>query len=135
VYYGDLESKGYDRYNEIFTKSKDSFRSDYFEYVRDKGINQLFRNQLIAERIIQNPNLNYDFVKTGLFCFQGDKDAIDSGNKIKSMLNNPDSFQIITYRNFIESVQRLDLDWEKREWTMKLWTRYCALELSEKLIK
>lgn len=133
VYYGDIESKGYERYNEIFSKSKKSFRNDYFEYVRDKDINQLFRNQLIAERIIQNPNLNYKFVKTGLFCFHGDKDAIDSGNKIKSMLSEPESFQLITYRSFIESVQRLDLDWEKREWSMKLWTRYCALELSEKL--
>lgn len=134
IYYGDRESKGYERYSEIFKKSKDSFKNDYFDYVRDKNINQLFRNQLIAERIIQNPNLDYEFVKTGLFCFHGDKDAIESGNKIKSMLNEPENFQLITYKSFIESVQRLDLDWEKREWTMKLWVRYCALELSEKLI-
>ena len=134
VYYGDVGSKGYERYSEIFRRSKSSFKNDYFDYVKDKDINQLFRNQLIAERIIKNLNLDYKFVKTGLFCFHGDKDAIESGNKIKSMLNEPENFQLITYKSFIESVQRLDLDWEKREWTMKLWTRYCALELSEKLI-
>lgn len=133
VYYGDINSKGHDRYTEIFEKSKTSFSNDYYEYVRDKDINQLFRNQLIAERILQNPSLDYEFVKTGLFCFHGDKDAIDAGMKINSMLTDSNRFQVITYRNFIETVQRLDLDWQKREWTMKLWTRYCATELSEKI--
>jgi hypothetical protein len=131
VFYGDIGSKGHDRYLEIFEGSRESFSNDYYEYVRDKEINQLFRNQLIAERVIQNPKLKYDFVKTGLFCFEGDKAAIKSGYKLKSMLTDSEGFQVITYHDFIEAVQKLDLDWKRREWSMLLWTRYCALSLSD----
>ena len=49
------------------------------------------------------------------------------------MLTHPDSFTIITYSNFIETVQRLDLDRSLREWTMLLWARYCATVLSDPL--
>ncbi len=130
IFYGDLGSKGHKRYSEIFENSRNSFSKDYYEYVRDKDINQLFRNQLIAERIVQNPKLEYDFVKTGLFCFEGDKDAIAAGLKLKSMLTDTESFQVITYSDFIGVVQKLDINWEKREWTMMLWARYCAIRLS-----
>jgi hypothetical protein len=135
IFYGDLKSRNHERYSEIFEKSRSSFSKEYYEYVRDKTINQLFRNQLIAERIVQNPNLEYDFVKTGLFCFEGDEDALASGLKLKSMLPNPNSFQVITYSDFIVAVQKLDIDWMKREWTMKLWVRYCAMELSKEIYK
>ncbi len=47
------------------------------------------------------------------------------------MLNVPETFSTITYKDFLENVQRLDLDWEKREWTMLLWARYCGTILSE----
>jgi len=131
IFYGDIGSKGHKRYSEIFEDSRNSFSREYYEYVRAKEINQLFRNQLIAGRIVQNPKLEYNFVKTGLFCFEGDKDAIASGLKLKSMLTDSESFQVITYMDFIRAVQKLDIGWKKREWSMMLWARYCALGLSD----
>ena len=72
-----------------------------------KKFNQLFRNQLIAEALIQHKE--FDFVITGLFCHHDDKDAIDSGNEFKNMLNKSDhDFMIVTFRDFIETVQKLD---------------------------
>jgi hypothetical protein len=49
------------------------------------------------------------------------------------MLIDPKSFKIITYGNFIEKIQRLDLTWHQGEWTMLLWVRYCATVLSAPL--
>ena len=54
-------------------------------------------------------------------------------------------FKVITYRDLIESMQRLDLSWQRcelstqqldliwkrRELSMLLWARYCATILSE----
>ncbi|MEF8846608.1 MAG: hypothetical protein V5A59_14135 [Bacteroidales bacterium] len=116
-------------YREIFKKSR-SFAARYEELKVNK-YNQLFRNQLIADALIQNKK--YDFVKTGLFCYQQDESAIKTAKELQNMLSNPDSFTIITYSDFIVAVQRLDLDWQKREWTMLLWARYCATDLSKAL--
>jgi len=114
-------------YKEIFEKSH-SFVSNYDRFKASR-YNQLFRNQLIAEGLIQNKN--YDFVRTGLFCYEQDNSAIETGHELQQMLSKPESFKIITYQNFIENVQQLDLDWQKREWTMLLWARYCGTVLSE----
>ncbi len=84
---------------------------------------------MIAESLLQNGQ--FDIVKTGLFCYQEDTGAINTANEFKQMLNVPETFSTITYKDFLENVQRLDLDWEKREWTMLLWARYCGTILSE----
>ena len=69
---------------------------------------------------------------TGLFCEPGDEGAIATGQAFKSMLRDGDSsFHVVTYAQFIEAVQRLELTWEQREWSMMLWARYCALGLSD----
>jgi len=114
-------------YKEIFDKSC-SFSASYHDLKASK-YNQLFRNQLLAEALIQNNK--YDFVRTGLFCYQLDNNAITTAQELKKMLIDPDSFNIITYSNFIENIQRLDLNWGQREWTMLLWARYCATVLSD----
>ncbi|MBP8878326.1 MAG: hypothetical protein KBG86_09790, partial [Flavobacteriales bacterium] len=128
-YTDTFSSTEYDKpaYKEIFEKSR-SFSANY-ESLKASRYNQLFRNQLIAEGLIQNNK--YDFVRTGLFCYEQDSSAIETGQELQQMLSKPDSFQIITYRNFIENVQQLSLDWQKREWTMLLWARYCGTVLSE----
>lgn len=128
-YTDTFSSAEYDKpaYKDIFDKSC-SFVTNYDDLKASK-YNQLFRNQLIAEGLIQNSK--YDFVQTGLFCYEQDSSAIETGQELQQMLTNPDSFKIITYRNFIENIQQLDLDWQKREWTMLLWARYCATSLSE----
>ena len=128
VYYGDVGNKNYETYFEIYNKSKDKFVNDYFEYVQNKDFNQLFRNQLIGETLLQNRK--YDFVRTGLFYYQNDVNADTIANKFKKMFTNPESFQLITYSDFISNLQRLDLSWEQREWTMLLWARYCGIKLS-----
>jgi hypothetical protein len=128
-YTDTFSSTEYDKpeYREIYKKSR-SFAASYDDLKASK-YNQLFRNQLIAESLLQNNK--YDFVKTGLFCYQQDKNAIKTASELKKMLIDSSSFIIITYGDFIESVQRLNLNWEKREWTMLLWARYCGTILSD----
>jgi hypothetical protein len=118
-------------YEKIFEKSN-SFATNY-KILKASKYNQLFRNQLIAEALIQNKK--YDFVRTGLFCYQGDNTAILTAHEFQKMLTNPENFSIITYRNFIEKIQQLDLSWDQREWTMLLWVRYCATILSDSIQK
>ncbi len=128
-YTDTFSSIEYDKpaYKEIFDKSS-SFSASY-ESLKSSKYNQLFRNQLIAESLIQNDE--YNFVRTGLFCYEYDNTSIETGLELQKILNNPDSFEIITYRSFIERVQQLNLDWQKREWTMMLWARYCGTILSD----
>ncbi len=118
-------------YRELHQKST-SFSADY-DTLKSSKYNQLFRNQLISEGLTQNGK--YNFVKTGLFCYEQDNSAIETGQELKEMLTNPDSFKILTYRNFIENVQQLNLDWTRREWSMLLWARYCATILSEQVFQ
>jgi hypothetical protein len=128
-YSDTFSSTEYDKstYKEIFDKSH-SFSASYLNLKLSK-YNQLFRNQLLAEALIQNNK--YDFVRTGLFCYQLDNSAITTAQELQKMLIYPDSFKIITYSNFIENIQRLVLEWDQREWTMLLWARYCATVLSD----
>ncbi|GGY69079.1 PGN_0703 family putative restriction endonuclease [Pseudoduganella albidiflava] len=92
--------------------------------------NQLFRNQLIAEHQVREKK-KYAFRMTGLFCEPGDDSAIATGKAFRAMLRDGDSsFHVVTYTAFIEALQRLELTWEQREWSMMLWARYCALGLS-----
>ena len=128
IFYGDVGNKNHDTYLEIYNKSKDSFTKPYFEFVQSKDFNQLFRNQLISEALLQDNK--YDFVRTGLFCYQDDSSATATAKAFKTMLSNPDNFQLITYSDFISKVQQLELTWQQREWTMLLWARYCGTTLS-----
>lgn len=121
-----------DEYLQIYERSG-AFAKEYDIFI-SKRFNQLFRNQLIAEALIQNKK--YDFVFTGLFCHQDDTSALETGSKFQSMLTNGNEiFQIITYQNFIENMQQLNLDWNKRELSMLLWARYCATRLSSETYK
>ncbi len=128
-YTDSFSSKEYDKpaYREIFQKSN-VFEKEYDTY-RASSYNQLFRNQLIAEALLQNSR--YDFVITGLFCHRDDK-AVETGVEFQSMLDGRDEvFKVITYQDFIEAIQKSDVSWEKRELSMLLWARYCATELSQ----
>jgi len=128
IFYGDKGNKNYDAYFDIYNKSIRSFAKPYYDFVRSKDFNQLFRNQLIGEALLQNDK--FDFVRTGLFCYHDDNSGTATGKAFKTMLSNPDNFKVITYMEFITNIQRLDLDWDKREWSMLLWARYCGTSLS-----
>lgn len=117
----------------FFNAAKQKYTLAYEEYVNNKDYNQLFRNQLIAEALLQNKK--YDQVYTGLFCYEEDHKAIDAGNGLRNSLKDKSSFTVMTYRDFIYTVQQLDLSWEQREWTMLLWGRYCGLGLIAEVIK
>ena len=102
----------------------------YENYIKPK-YNQLFRNQLIAEALILDETANFDFVKTGLFCHQEDGSAISTAEEFQAMLRNgEDKFKVITFDQFIEAMQKGNLNWAQRELSMKLWARYCGLDLS-----
>ena len=119
-------------YKELFSKSV-SFIGDFDELKKSKT-NQLFRNQLIAEGLLQNKK--YSFVYTGLFCFQDDSSAIETAKEFQNLLNKENSnFMIVSYSDFIRNVQMLNIEWKHREWTMLLWARYCATILSNETVK
>lgn len=133
-YTDSFSPKKYDKpiYRQIFKKSH-SFKNEYEEYI-DSQFNQLFRNQLIAESLLLDSK--YNFVNTGLFCHHDDLSATKIAQEFQSMLNvGKKKFKIITYRDFIEIMQKLDLTWEQRELSMLLWARYCGLKLSEQVSK
>ncbi|WP_372800874.1 hypothetical protein [Lutibacter sp.] len=132
VFYGDIGNKNFETFTEVFNLNKKAFKSDYFDFVRSKKYNQLFRNQLMAEAMLNNKD--FEIIKTGLFCFERDNDAISSGKEFQSMLTlKNEIFTVITYADFITKTQQLQLSWEQREWTMLLWARYCGLQLSEEI--
>lgn len=128
-YTDSFSSKEYDKseYQSIFEQSN-VFVEKYEDYKASK-FNQLFRNQLIAEALKQNNE--YEFVVTGLFCHKDDK-AIETGDEFQEMLSGKDElFKVITYQDFIGAIQRLDINWDKRELSMMLWARYCGTLLSD----
>jgi len=131
-YTDSFSSTEYDKevYRHIFSQSKEKlFSAEYHEFKLAR-FNQLFRNQLMAEALVQN--CQYNFVYTGLFCHQDDKSALQTGTEFQQMLNNGDTiFKIITYQEFIEKTQQLEISWEQRELSMMLWARYCGIQLSE----
>ena len=133
-YTDTFSQREYDKpeYRQIFEKSKEMVFSGEYEDFTAARFNQLFRNQLIAEALVQNND--YDFVHTGLFCHQDDKSALQTGAEFQRMLKSGDKvFQMITYQDFIEKMQQLEISWERRELSMLLWARYCGTLLSEQI--
>ena len=105
-----------------FSASYDSLKAARF--------NQLFRNQLMAEAAVLNGD--YDFTHTGLFCHPEDDGALAVGEEFRTMLNDGISkFRVITYGDFIETIQRTELSWQRREMIMMLWARYLGARLSQ----
>jgi hypothetical protein len=128
-YYGSKGSKHYEEYSAIFNQASDHFKDPYDKFVNSTKFNQLFRNELIAQAALQHDE--YDFVRTGLFCHEGDT-AVKIGKDFQEMLHHgEDTFIIITYQELIKIWQQLDISWEKRELSMLLWARYCGEPLSE----
>lgn len=132
VNYGDIGNKNHDAYVKIYNSAKDRFLADYDVFVKDKRFNQLFRNELIGRSLLVNGN--YDFAITGLFCHHDDSNAIECGREFQRLIaRGEESFKVITYKDYLGKLQRLDINWELREWTMLLWARYCGLILSEEV--
>lgn len=124
--------KEYDKpeYRRIFDLSK-AFNAEY-SVLTKSSYNQLFRNQLIAESA--KLNKMYDVVYGGLFYFQEDTNAKTKGEAFQKMLvDGNERFKLISYQAFLENLQKLDIPWEVREWSMLLWARYCGNKLSNKL--
>jgi hypothetical protein len=132
-YTDSFSSTEYDKeaYRQIYSQGKDmAFIEPYEKYITSK-FNQLFRNQLIGEALVQKEK--YDFVLTGLFCHHDDKDAQKTATEFQGVLKDGESkFRVITYQDYLKNVQQLDIDWEQRELSMLLWARYCGVKLSEK---
>ena len=135
VNYGDKSEidvdKNYDDYFKLYLENRDRFPDDYFSYVRNKDYNQLFRNELLAVQF----KPKYDFIVTGLFCHHEEKDTINSGELFQKKIGNRiNDFVLMTYSDYFEKMQKLNLSWEQRELTMLLWARYCGLKLSDQAI-
>ncbi len=127
IYYGDTGDKNYENYYRIYQENRYRFPDDYFSYVRNSGYNQLFRNELLAMQINPKP----DFVITGLLCHHDDKKTIEAGIQFQKKIgNSSNDFILMTYADYFERIQKLELTWEQRELVMMLWARYCGLNLS-----
>jgi len=134
VNYGDKseveEDRNYINYLKLYLENRGRFPDDYFKYVRSKEYNQLFRNELLAVQL----KSDYEFVVTGLFCHHDDKETIKSGNEFQKKIGNGiNDFNVLTYANYFERIQKLNLSWEHRELIMLLWARYCGLDLSKNI--
>jgi len=127
-----FSSKEYrnENYEKLYSESG-AFNASYDELTNTK-YNQLFRNQLIVESALLNQS--YEIAYSGLFCYEGDSNALSKGIAFQSMLKNgKERFHIISFNSLLTTLQQLNLDWETREWTMLLWARYCATQLSNQL--
>lgn len=124
--YGDEDDKRYDDYFPIFSANRKRLPDDYLSYVRDKRFNQLFRNELLALQL-----KGFDFILTGLFCHHEDEEAINAAKEFQKKIGNRvDDFVIVTYADYFERMQKLNLTWKQRELVMMLWARYCGTRLS-----
>jgi len=117
-------------YQKLHARYAHAFSRSYEEY-QVKRYNELFRNQLIAEWLIEHKRI--DHAITGVFCHHEDNRTLAAASAFQSeMLKDGEKkFRIITYENFFDAIQKMDLTWERREWVMLLWARYCGLRLSE----
>jgi hypothetical protein len=123
---GNDEDKNYKDYHPIYYVNRNRFPDDYLTYVRNPHYNQLFRNELLA---VQS---KYDFVVTGLFCHHYDKETVNAGTEFQKKIGNgKNDFILVTYADYFERIQRLELTWKQREFIMLLWARYCGLQLSD----
>lgn len=131
IFYGDETDKNYDNYYKLYNANRHRFIDDYFSYVRNPHHNQLFRNELLGVQL----KPEFEFVVTGLFCHHDDTKIIDAGKQFSKMIGNGvDDFLVLTYADYFENIQKLNLSWQVRELVMMLWARYCGLELSKNLI-
>lgn len=113
-----------DRYREIYAASK-AFKFEY-EALKASRFNQLFRNQLIAESIVQAGL--YSFVKTALLCAPDDEKAKATASEFAAGLTT--DFKTIDFLEYISAIQKQDISNEQRRLSMMLWARYLAHELS-----
>lgn len=132
-YTDSLDSKKYDKpaYKELLADARTFRQNASYDELTRPSFNQLFRNQLILERLMQVGDC--EFGESLVFCHGADDTALETAVQFGSQIvKGPTSgFGSLTYQNFIVATQRLELTWEEREWTMLLWARFCATLLSE----
>lgn len=131
-YTDSLDGKKYDRpsYRALLADARTIRNGASYDELTSPPLNQLFRNQLILERLLQADE--YEFGEVLVFCHGADDSALRTVDIFGShIVQGPNSgFGSLTYQQFIEATQRLELSWEEREWSMMLWARYCATQLS-----
>jgi PD-(D/E)XK nuclease superfamily len=134
VYYGEEGDKNYEYYHRLYLDNPQRFPDEYHTYIRNKNYNQLFRNEILGILFKDKPDI--DFVITGLFCHHDDKKSCSAGLEFQKKIGNgTDDFVLMTYSDYFERIQKLDLNWEQRELVMMLWARYCGLDLSKNILE
>jgi hypothetical protein len=122
-------AKDREEYVDTFAKNKEHFLGEYDSY-RTIEFNELFRNELIGRWCVSNNFV--DKVYTGMFCHHDDVAILSAAKSFqKTIRNGSDNFRIINYKDFLSSLQKLELSWQQREWSMLFWARYCGIELSK----
>ena len=108
--------------------SASAFGAPYETLIRDKRANQLFRSALIAECAKRNGQ--YARVSSALFCHPGDRAGQAAGRTFGALMGDH-AFAVTTIDAMIATLQREPLNPAQREWTMMLWARYLAGNLSD----
>lgn len=129
AYYGEEGDKNHENYHQLYTDNRYLFPDEYHTYIRDKNFNQLFRNEILGMLL----KTEFDFVITGLFCHHDDKKTVAAGLEFQKKIGNGKDFILLTYADYFERMQKLDLPWEIRELVMMLWARYCGTMLSNNI--
>jgi hypothetical protein len=114
-----------ERYREIYNASSHFIWG--YEELTVSRYNQLFRNQLIAESLLQAGD--YKFVKTALFCAPDDENAKKTAEEFVKGIGS--DFKTIDFMDYLSAIQRLNISIQQREESMMLWARYMAYDLSD----
>jgi hypothetical protein len=126
-FYGGRGHRNEANYRAAYQQCDLRVSATYEECIENTDTNQLFRNVLMAESALSAGQ--FVEVTTALLCHPTDSKALACGAELATMLNGH-RFLSMTAWSVLESLQRLPLTEEQREWTMMFWARYLGIRLS-----
>jgi hypothetical protein len=128
--YGSPGTNNYEAYKSLAEPPEGGpFRRAYDDLIHKKEINQLLRNELLAQEMLQTGEVAATY--TGLLHHPEDPAALELGEQFKAELKRPEAFIQLNYSDWIGTVQQQDLNASLRTWASLAWVRYASTELSE----
>lgn len=116
-----------DEYRQLLDKTAFKDFDNRYDVIISTKCNQLYRNQRIAESLIQNPESGFDFAYSGLFFYPYDNHALATAARFKEFYRNAGEFEVITYTDFISKVMTFKVKLEIRAWCDRLVEMYCQV--------
>jgi hypothetical protein len=116
-------------YNQI-TKRSGMYKPGAAGLLKTDTFRQVWRNQLLAESILQRDRTNYRYYRSILLYPSGNTHIARVVRDYKGLLTEAHqrSFQGITFEEFFSSIEKHARSTEARTWATYLKQRYCLLE-------